>query len=125
LFFQACNSGTPADPNVSIVPKPQSLTVKPGSFKIKNGTPVVYCSNDLQADAGYLAGSFKQLTGLELPVRTQESANAIILKLNEQIETPEGYTLKSDDQRVVIEAKTSDGIFLRNSVAAANCCLRR
>ncbi len=111
LVFSGCNSGTPADPNVSIVPKPQSLTVKPGSFKIKNGTPVVYCSNDLQADAGYLAGSFKQLTGLELPVRTQESANAIILKLNEQIETPEGYTLKSDDQRVVIEAKTSDGIF--------------
>ncbi|MGQ8337124.1 family 20 glycosylhydrolase [Sunxiuqinia sp. A32] len=97
---------------VSIVPKPQSLVVKSGKFKLNNQVSIIATRPEVASEANYLAKSIKQQTGLEIPVSKQmQSGNTILLKLNTGIQLLEGYQIHSSNDKFELEAATRDGLF--------------
>jgi hexosaminidase len=98
---------------ISIIPKPQKLSVGKGKFQLKKETKIVIEANNngLSAIAEQLALKIKVTTDLN-PTITSVSSNsdAIVFKTNKNL-PKEGYTVKITNKLAVIEAANSVGHF--------------
>ena len=63
---------------VSIIPKPASMKVGEGMFKISAATKIVVPKNDLR-QAAFLNDYLKKFYGLQLATTTKAGANTIVL----------------------------------------------
>ena len=97
----------------NIIPKPASLQAKEGQFVINQSTRLVYKGDQtsIQQAVGDWLNQLKNQTGFELATSDDATTNTIILELNEQIETDEGYELSVTAEQVKIMAKNPVGIF--------------
>ena len=107
-------SGTERAP-VTIIPRPEKMEVREGSFTIGPETAIV-CTPKSCQEAEYLRELLKTPTGFELPIRdagTTEATDAIVLRIASDKESlgKEGYELKVFADRILVEAPTATGVF--------------
>jgi hexosaminidase len=110
-------AATPTQPEVSIVPRPLHLEMKPGSFGVGSGTVILVEAADSGAAdvARYLAERLGAAAGGSIPVTTgarPAGQKAIVLAQKLDIALgPEGYQLNIQNERVLLEAATPAGLF--------------
>ena len=101
----------------SVVPQPTQLEVLAGDgVTLTPESRIVVPANrpDATAVARYLAGVLRASTGYPLPIQTGAgpSGPAIVFELSGHSGLgPEGYTLRSDGERVTLTAATAEGLF--------------
>ncbi|MCP4662367.1 MAG: beta-N-acetylhexosaminidase, partial [bacterium] len=102
------------DPAISIIPKPVSMTIKQGEFRLTPET-VLVAGDELEALGRQLAGMLAPATGFDLKVNRskRERSNSIVLRLDPGLRHlgDEGYRLEVTPQRVRIRAPAPAGIF--------------
>ncbi len=102
---------------LSIIPIPQQLLVKEGSFSIDSSTRVCLSAEnrELRSSAEYFASLIQQSSGIELPIdqlaSCKDQMNAILLVLEDRGLGAEGYELAVGENGIQIAAKTPQGIF--------------
>jgi len=98
----------------NLVPEPFALTPKTGFFNLNTDTRIV-TSADLSDEADYFCHTILPATGLKLSVSNSgKGSNVIRLKKNSRLKSKYGtecYRLVVEDQRILLEAGGSPGIF--------------
>jgi len=96
---------------LNIFPKPVSLVVKPGTFRITKSTPVV-ASGEAQQAGILFCDLIAPATGLKLPIQRNSSAQpSIVFKLNPSVKLPpEGYHLTISPKQVTVQSPHLAGL---------------
>ncbi|HEU4791096.1 MAG TPA: beta-N-acetylhexosaminidase [Flavobacterium sp.] len=107
-----CNAVSFAQ-EVSIIPQPVEVIKSAGSFIINTKTSLVVTNDENKKTVAFLNKYLKDYYGFELPVVKKADENCIKLKSRKDIEglKSEGYSLVSDEKRVVIEGNSPIGTF--------------
>lgn len=102
------------DPTISIIPKPVSMTIKEGEFRLTSET-VLITDEGTEALGLQLAGMLAPATGFDLKVKRskRETSHAIVLRIDPDLRPlgDEGYRLEVTPQRIAIRAPNPAGIF--------------
>ena len=99
---------------VNIIPKPVSLKVKQGTFKLDKNTVIVIKDEGDRDAADFLAGYLQKFYGLTLNVTNNASGNYISLSTKKFIKAPENeehYMLNGSTKNIVIEGDSYAGTF--------------
>jgi hexosaminidase len=101
--------------NINIIPKPKSIVINDGTFKITSITKLFY-KKEAKQIAEYLNQILKLSTGFDLMLNEWDGTineNSIILSLanKESNFGKEGYTLVVNKTNVLIEASELNGLF--------------
>ena len=103
------------DKGLHLIPEPNSVIFKNGSFTFGQGTNLAYKQSDAECTnvANYFNEQVKTLIGYSLPlVNTDKSGkNSILLQINYKSEIKESYTIKIDKNNVVINGASAQGLF--------------
>ncbi len=118
-IFTACGDGTANQPvkeynkGINIIPKPQSLVLNEGSFRLNEKTCFYASTPEANTVASFFAAKMKNSTGYPISVSDNESAkNTISLLIDASLDVnDEGYTLDVTPSAVVVKAKTTQGLF--------------
>ena len=113
--------------NYQIIPMPLDIQLaEQGMFILTEGTPVIYPEGNakMQNNANFLAEYVKEKTGITLAPTAGTDGKGIILKVEENKEKPEGYSLKVSADNVTICGGSEAGVFygiqtLRKSLPVA------
>ena len=100
--------------NYQIIPMPLDIQLaEQGKFVLTEGTSVIYPENNekMQNNANFLTEYVKEKTGITLAPTTEAKRKGIILKVEENQEKPEGYTLKVTTDNVTICGGSEAGVF--------------
>jgi len=115
LFFGICSVYFVSAAEYNIIPYPQQLIPKSGSFTFNNQTKVVCTSH--QPDVIKLAGQFrdqiKLVTGFNLEIRekgTIDTLNSVIFQ-SSKTDNPESYKLIVSPKTIRIQAGAGNGFF--------------
>ena len=105
----------PAEPPlVSIVPLPESLTVRTGQFAL-NASTVIWADAATASVARQFAAWMAPATGLNLAVRVggTPTGRAIVLRRDARLARlgPEGYELTVTPRQVTVRAREAAGVF--------------
>lgn len=116
LLLGFCSFCSISATEYNIIPYPQQLIPKLGSFTINKRT-VVIC-NSKQPEILKLARQFsdqiKLVSGIKLEVSDKvlsDTVNSIIFKSSGSVDNNEGYRLNVSAKTIRIEAKTANGFF--------------
>ena len=94
---------------INIIPKPLSLEVGNGSFKLKDGMSVHAAGQEEKTVAEYFISKINRSTGFDIQVKEN---GCIRLELDPSASMDdEGYTLNVTPESVVVKAKTAQGLF--------------
>ncbi len=103
---------TVKDQKISIIPKPVSQKIVKGNFVLKEGTAIVYDSEELKSTAGYLRNFIEEKYGIATSVSGDGSENrSVRLSLSDTIKNSEGYVLKIRKNGVEIAGADGAGVF--------------
>ena len=100
--------------DLNLVPIPAKIKINPGQFVIRSNTSIVLSADnqEMQNAVAVFNNLLNRAAGYKLLVTvSQESSNAIVCRINPAISNDEGYTLSVQKDLIVLEAKTSKGIF--------------
>ena len=94
---------------INIIPKPLSMEVGNGFFKLKDGMSVHAVGQDEKTVAEYFISKINRATGFDIRVKEN---GCIRLELDSSADIDdEGYTLNVTPESVVVRAKTAHGLF--------------
>jgi hexosaminidase len=112
LTFLLCGALSFAQ-EVKIIPQPVQVTTNSGSFLISPKTSLVVANNQDSATATFFNDYLLDYYGFKLPIVKIAKKNSIKLNSDQKIEglKSEGYTLKSDNDGVVINGNSAIGTF--------------
>lgn len=112
ILLLLCNALSFAQ-EVNIIPQPVKITKKTGRFIITAKTSLVVTNDEDSKSVGFLNTYLKDYYGFELPIVKRANDNCIKLKSLKHTEglKSEGYSLKSDENGVVIEGNSPMGTF--------------
>ncbi len=98
---------------LSIIPKPEQVTLTEGSFTIKKTTVIYYNSSELLAVADYLNEKIGGAMGFNLKKvkKKRNGINLVILKEKDESLGSEGYKLDVAFDNIRITANKANGIF--------------
>jgi hexosaminidase len=104
---------------ISIIPKPTSVTPREGRFSLDSDTRLYYPKDKAEwvQTATYLISVMLPSTGFRMmaqPIKRQvllHRSNSIYLIENKEIEEKEGYTLEITPKNIIIQAKNALGAF--------------
>lgn len=103
------------DNHLDITPTPQSLVQKNGHFTLNSKTSFAIGKNqraDLKKVAAYFQSKILYSTGYNLNIKNSGSSNAISLQIDKSLKIGnEGYQLTVTPKKVIVKAKTPQGIF--------------
>ena len=103
------------DNQLDITPTPQSLVQKNGHFTLNSKTSFAIGKNqraDLKKVAAYFQSKILYSTGYNLNIKNSGSSNAISLQIDKSLKIGnEGYQLTVTPKKVIVKAKTPQGIF--------------
>ncbi len=103
------------DNHLDITPIPQSLVQKNGHFTLNSKTSFAIGKNqraDLKKVAAYFQSKILYSTGYNLNIKNSGSSNAISLQIDKSLKIGnEGYQLTVTPKKVIVKAKTPQGIF--------------
>ncbi|SMO35081.1 hexosaminidase [Saccharicrinis carchari] len=97
-----------------VVPLPQEINEEQGQpFLLTTKTVIAYPDGGAQMaqNAAFLSEYIHEQTGMELKTKAKDGKNAIVLRINADNEKPEGYTIKVDNQGVLITGGSAAGVF--------------
>ena len=96
-----------------VVPKPASMTVGSGAFRLASGAHIVAASRDAVPVANALAGYLRPATGFKLQVvGGNGNAGDIVLRLGGAADpTGEAYQLTTTSSSVTVQAATPHGLY--------------
>jgi hexosaminidase len=115
LFLGCCSFCTLSATEYNIIPYPQQLIPKLGSFTINKRT-VVLCSTarpEIHKLAEQFTDQIKLVTGLKLDIRditSADTANSILFQ-SAPFDNPEGYSLSVSSKTIRISSNTPNGFF--------------
>ncbi|ASW73589.1 beta-N-acetylhexosaminidase [Chryseobacterium piperi] len=113
LMLVWINLATLSAQQVSIIPQPEKLDVKTGTFRITPETKIVTESGELSKSAAFLNSYLKEYYGFSLgTAKKSQSKNIILLQEKAVKESVEGtYQLKVENDRIVITGNDKTGVF--------------
>lgn len=101
-----------ATPALSLVPLPESVVAKSGTFRLGASTAIVAAPGAAQAVAYQLREYLAPTTGLPLPVLGRAGGKHIRLRIDRRTgKGPEGYRLVVSEDGVEIRAAAAAGLF--------------
>ncbi len=95
---------------VSVIPLPNSVVERNGSFQLDEKTAVVSTCAEFEQTADDFCEDISLPTGYDLPRSRHLFGKAVLLKMDRSI-VPEGYTLDVRSRKVVIKASDAAGAF--------------
>lgn len=99
---------------VHIIPKPYSVELNAGRFTLNESTRIVLDGSS-QKDIDVFIKQLRRTTGFafEVSESNKKQANSILFKIDRDLDLPhpDGYILRSNDQQVMVEAKSPVGLF--------------
>lgn len=115
LCLFACAGPTPQASldDRSLIPTPVSLQPLEGTFQITDETQF-YIQDTVQKASAEFMDNLLTATGFDFNINTLESetpSEGIIIKISDEVEEEEGYKLKVDPDKVVLQAGTEAGIY--------------
>lgn len=94
---------------INIIPMPQDMVVNEGGFSLSRNTVIGAAEPDVKSVAEYFAGKISGATGYDIKVADEGD---ISLEIDTTLETgSEGYTLDVTSDKVLVKAKTAQGVF--------------
>jgi hexosaminidase len=98
---------------VKIIPQPAEVIRNTGSFIISPKTNLVVAGNEDKATAAFFNKYLLDYYGFELAIVSNASKNSIVLKSLQNSDglKAEGYSLKSDNDGLLIEGNSNQGTF--------------
>lgn len=116
LFIGCCSFSSLSAGEYNLIPYPQTLTPRTGSFTFSKRT-VILCPSD-QAEvlklAQQFAVQFELVSGLKLEIKDLTKAvpdNALIFQPDAKFENAEAYRLTVSPRGIRIQAKAANGFF--------------
>jgi hexosaminidase len=110
LIFGSCleskNDFTKSD--LHLIPKPQTLELKEGTFSIDKSTSI-YHESGFEVASNFFQSFFMKGTGISLENTSKKNANIIIEKDNSL--PKEGYSLNISEKTITIKASDASGAF--------------
>ncbi|WP_299782400.1 family 20 glycosylhydrolase [uncultured Formosa sp.] len=112
LLLVSCGQPNPSfkQEDVSILPKPSSLKLNEGSFKIESNTAIILQDESQQKAADYLTGIFSKAAGYNLELQNTLAENAIVFETVEGLKKG-GYQLDVNPTSITIKASEESGFF--------------
>ncbi|HEY8388041.1 MAG TPA: family 20 glycosylhydrolase [Parasegetibacter sp.] len=101
-----------SEQSVSIIPKPVSLTTKPGHFEINSATTIYYSSEELKSSAEFLQTYLKKYYNLSPSIKQGNADKGIVLTtkvIGHNI--PGAYNFLSDSKIVLVQGDNKEGVF--------------
>ncbi|WP_158850722.1 family 20 glycosylhydrolase [Algibacter sp. L1A34] len=96
--------------DISILPKPSSLKLNEGSFKVEPNTAIILQDESQKKGANYLAGLFNKAAGYNLELQNTIAEGAIVFETIEGLK--EGaYQLNVNPTSINIKASEESGFF--------------
>ncbi len=100
---------------MNIIPEPNSILQNEGSFQLSRKT-IIQSTSALRSLSDYLASQLKFFTGISLKVVTyskRSRPNSMVLEIisASKATNPEAYTLDIAPNKVVLKARTQEGLF--------------
>ncbi len=122
LFLIGCQKDAPqqsfSPDQIAIIPKPDQITPKPGTYQLQNPTKVWSTSlkPEWQGLVKYIIDQLRPSTGIPfqfLKPKSEEDPCILIKKLGPEASEikPEGYRLNIDEVSITIEAHSPAGAF--------------
>ncbi len=111
MCFQALSQSTSA---VNIIPKPVSLKVKHGSFRLDKNTKIVVKDEGDRNTAGFLKEYLEKCYGISLEITSTATRNYIGLSTKKFIRAPENdehYTLDGTATSILVSGDSYAGTF--------------
>ncbi len=112
LFWNCKPNRSFTEKEISIIPRPQKMTLGNSSFRFKESTELAVESVDQEEIARQFAHFFENAAGWKLPIRvgSNEGSNQVFFK-TELLMGPEAYTLDVQEKRITITAAKPAGFF--------------
>ena len=114
VFFLAACSPQPATDlgSTAFIPKPATVVPDLGAFTLSSSTVVYYNTNELVAEATYLAGKLGEVAGMDISTRPQETvmSEGIYLETDEDMES-EAYAMVIGKKLITITGGSPAGCF--------------
>ncbi|TVZ55409.1 hexosaminidase [Lutibacter sp. Hel_I_33_5] len=108
LFIKSC-SEKPSDPvSPNIIPKPLSEKILQGVFILNNETKIE-ANEALKSVSNYFTNYLNE--GYQINLSDAKTGNIISFTIDETIINNEGYSLKIEENKILITAKNSKGAF--------------
>ncbi|MEO8583020.1 MAG: beta-N-acetylhexosaminidase [Flavitalea sp.] len=114
LFVLHLQSQTNKLPVVSIIPKPVSLKVSPGSFKLDKNTTLVVSDEGDRESAEFFNDYLNEIYGLSLSILNTPVKNSIVFSTKKFIRAPdneERYTLTGSTKSIQVLGDSYTGTF--------------
>ena len=101
-----------AQPKISIIPQPVSITQHDGNFTIDHNTSIKFDrdNKELHAAAGFLSSSLKNISGYALPLNSVKGKFITLVIKKTPAVGYEGYLLSVSTSSINITANTKAGI---------------
>lgn len=97
----------------SLIPTPVSLQPLEGTFQITDQTQF-YIGEKAQKATAEFMDRLLTATGFNLttkPIPSETPSKGVVIKISDEVEHEEGYTLKVDANKVVLQASSEAGIY--------------
>jgi hexosaminidase len=94
--------------DLHLIPKPQTLELKTGTFSINKNTSI-YSEPGFEVASNFFQSFFMKGTGISLENRSKEDANFIIKR--DSSLPKEGYSLNISEKSITIKASDASGAF--------------
>jgi hexosaminidase len=114
IFISLFCHAQDAQPNLSIIPKPQFVETKEGNFSISSSTKLFFLDKKLEKSANYFNNYLQKYYGIKLATAKDIPAkNAIVLQLSKQEDTDNtgAYQLEVNENGVNISGNTDTAVF--------------
>lgn len=97
-----------AQNEIALIPKPQSLELKKGTFKIDKNT-TIYFEPEFEIAGNFLNDFLQKGAGFSLKKTSEKEANIVFVK--DAPQPSEGYFLDVSDSKIVIKTSDASGAF--------------
>ncbi|MCB0453202.1 MAG: family 20 glycosylhydrolase, partial [Aequorivita sp.] len=97
-----------AQNEIALIPKPQSLELKNGTFKIDKNT-TIYFEPEFEIAGNFLNDFLQKGAGFSLKKTSEKEANIVFVK--DASQPSEGYFLDISDSKISIKASDASGAF--------------
>ena len=94
--------------DLHLIPKPQSIALKKGSFTLHKNT-TLFCASEFEIASDFLQNYLN--SGLGFTLQNQSKPNANISIVKDSLQPKEGYGLEISEKQITIKASDASGAF--------------
>lgn len=109
--FYSCNK---PESEVSIIPKPEKISLMDESFKLDLGSPIIFSDKQVENEAQILASILGKGFGGRFKIKTGKAEEGVLLKIEPDLSETlghEGYKMSITRKKIEIEGANPTGVF--------------